>query len=224
MTVEVTTRGLDSIIERLHGLPETIERAETLAVNAGVRYAHTAASRGIREQVNLPARYLGSAASGGNDRLKITKYAKPGDPEAVIRGRERPTSLARFVVGSKTLGKRTPGRPVRVKVSAKGSAKTMPGAWLMRLRAGRVLDDDTFNVGLAVRLKPGESINKREFVNTFGDYEFGENRRSPRAGRMYMLYGPSVAQVFDDVAVDIEGPVSTRVEAEFVRQFERLNK
>lgn len=224
MTVEITTRGLDSLLAYFKRLPSIAAEAEVLAVNDGIRFAHTAASRGIRDQVNFPARYLGAAASGGNDRLKIVKYAKEGDAEAVLRGRERPTSLARFVVGSKATGKRTAGRAVRVKVSAKGGAVTMPGAWLMRLKAGKVLDDDTFNLGLAVRLKSAQSINKRSFVRAFGEAGFGEKPGKLQFGRMYMLYGPSVAQVFDDVAVDIEGPVSTRVEAQFVRQFERLSK
>lgn len=212
MSVEVATRGLDSLVSFFERLPKIAEEASVLAVNAGARFAHTAGSKGIREQVAFTARYLGSATDGGNARLGIVKKARGGDVEAVVRGRERPTSLARFAVGTKTLGRRTSGRPVRVKVSARGSAKALPGAWLMRLRQGGVLDDENFNVGLAIRLKPGQTINKREFVG-------GTTR-----GGLTMLYGPSVAQVFRDVARDIEGPVSSKVETEFVRQFERLSK
>lgn len=218
MSVEITTRGLEQLVDFFERLPEIADKASILAVNTGARFAHSAGSKGIRDQVNFSARYLGSANDGGNARLGIVKRARGGDVEAVVRGRERPTSLARFAVGTKTVGRRTPGRPVRVKVSARGGAKTLPGAWLMRLRAGNSLTDDNFNLGLAIRLKPGQKLNKREFADTFGDYSMSGK------SRMVMLYGPSVAQVFRDVARDIEAPVSDKVEAEFVRQFERLSK
>lgn len=224
MSIEITTRGLDQLIERFRKMPAAVEEAEVLSINRGIRFAHTASSREIRDQVNLKASYLGSASTGGNDRLRITRYAKAGSMEAVLRGRERPTSLATYTVGSRRLGKRTRGRPVRVKVSAKGGAVSMPGAWLMHLRAGKVLDDDTFNDGLAIRLKPGQTINKRQLANSFGDFEFGEKRETPKSGRMYMLYGPSVAQVFDTVSQDVQEPVAEFVEREFIRQFERLSR
>lgn len=217
MTVEITTRGLEEALAYFERLPSIAEEAAVLAVNAGARFGHTAGSRGIREQVALPARYLGSAAQGGNDRLRIAKFAKAGNAEAIIRGRERPTSLTRFVTGSKALGRRTKGRPVQVKVSTKGGTVAMPGAWLMRLKSGKVLDDETSNLGLALRLKPGQRINKREFPA-------GVSSEKGKASGLMMLYGPSVAQVFRDVARDIEGPVSTKVESEFVRQFERLSQ
>lgn len=219
MTVEITTRGLQELIDYFDRLPEIVAQAEVLAVNAGARFAHTAGSRGIREQVNFKSGYLGSAASGGNDRLGIARYAKKGDTEAVLVARTRPTSLATFVQGSKTVGKRTPGRAVRVKVAAGGSEVKMPGAWLMRLKAGKVLDDETSNLGLAIRLKPGQTINKRVLP---AGVRVGE--KGGRASSMMMLYGPSVAQVFNTVAQDIEGPVSTRVEDEFIRQYERLSR
>lgn len=212
MSVEIATRGLEALIAYFEKLPEAADKASVLAVNEGARYGQVQGSRGIRDQVAFSARYLGKPSDGASARLGIVKRARGGDVEAVIRGRERPTSLARFAEGSKTLGRRTAGRAVRVKVAARGGAVKMPGAWLMRLRQGTSLDDDSFNVGLAVRLKPGQTLNKREFVA-------GNGRKG-----VYMLYGPSVAQVFRDVARDLQGPVSARVESEFIRQFERITK
>jgi hypothetical protein len=79
----------------------------------------------------------------------------------------------------------------------------------MRLRRGKSIEGDSFNIGLAIRLKPGETIrNKREMV------AFSKG--------LYLLYGPSVGQVFDDVAIDMEPMLSDRMEDEFVRQFNRL--
>lgn len=219
MTVEITTRGLDALQALFEKLPEVAEQASVLAVNEGARFGHARASRIIRGQVNFKAGYLG-AANNRNGRLAIIKRAKGGDVEAVIRGRERPTSLARFVQGSRAPGRKAP----TVKVAAGGRSIKLKGAWLMKLRAGKVLDDDTFNVGLAIRIKPGMKLNKREFANTYGDYRVGERDNADSRGGVYMLYGPSVAQVFRSVARDIQEPVSARVEAEFVRQFERLAK
>lgn len=210
VSVQVETRGLEALIAYFESLPEKADEASIFAVNEGARYGQTQGSKGIRDQVAFSARYIGSANDGASARLGIIKRARSGDVEAIVRGRERPTSLARFAVGSKVVGRRTPGRPVRVKVAARGGAVTMPGAWLMRLRQGTRLDDESFNVGLAVRLKPGQTLNKREFASSKG-----------RNG-LHVLYGPSVAQVFRDVARDLQGPVSARVENEFIRQFERL--
>ena len=215
MTVYVSLNGLDQFVELVAEFPERTRKAATLAVNDAARFGQRLGSKEIRKQVGFTARYLGSATDGANARLGITKLARGEDTEAVIRGRERPTSLARFVTGSKSLGRRSAGNPVRVEVDP-GKTKALPGAWLMKLRAGRALDDDSFNVGLAIRLKPGQKINKREFADVYGDYNMSRN------GRVLMLYGPSVAQVFRDVAQDIEGPVADKLQDEFVRQWERL--
>jgi hypothetical protein len=219
MSVEVTTRGLKSLVAFFDSLPETAEAAQILAVNEGARFAQVRGSESIRDQVNFSKGYLGTPSMGAAARLGITQRARANDVEAVVRGRERPTSLARFAVGNKSFGKRSPGRPVRVQVSKRGGAKTLPGAWLMRLRSGASLSDENFNVGLAIRLAPGQSINKREFADTFGDFSMQGTK-----SRFMLLYGPSVAQVFRDVAGDLQGIVSSRVEDEFIRQFERLKK
>jgi len=212
MTVEIVSRGLEELRDYFERLPSVAQQASVLAVNRGAQFGSTLARRETRDQVNFSASYLNAEASDGRPRLGIVKRARGDDVEAVIRGRERPTSLARFVVGSRALGRRTSGRPVRVKVKSGGSTVGMPSAWLVRLRAGKRLDDEVFNVGLAIRLKPGVRINKKQF----GVQSFGRN--------VYLLYGPSVAQVFRSVARDLSDPVSDVVVEEFVRQFERLSK
>lgn len=217
MTIEVATRGLKELLEYFERLPHIAEEASILAVNDSAAFSQRTGSKGIRSQVNLTAGYLGSPNDGAGARLGITKRAHAGDVEAVVRGRERPTSLARFAVGTKTPGRRTAGRPVRVKVAASGAARVMPGAWLVRLRSGRNMDDDNFNLGLAVRLRPGQRLNKREMSTPIG-------APSKDGSRVYLLYGPSVAQVFREVAQTLQDPVSDRVESEFIRQFERLSK
>ncbi|MGH8074287.1 MAG: hypothetical protein ACREO4_09455 [Lysobacter sp.] len=206
MTVEVTFRGLDDVRKMVAGIPETVDRASAFAINEAARYGQAESSRRIREQVAFSARYVGSAEDP-NSRLRVSKRAKPGDLEAVIAGRTRPTSLAQFVQGS---FKRN--RPVRVKVSATKGAQMIPNAFPMKLRRGTgVYNPENANVGLAIRLGKDEAVrNKRQMVQV--------------SGSLYLLYGPSVDQVFRDVRFDVQAPVGDVLESSFLRNFARFNR
>jgi len=170
-----------------------IKRFAAQAVNATARRYRTESSRRIRDQVNFPARYLDSKQDGN---LRITSNATADAMEAVISARFRPTSLARFVKGAKTHGRKSP----TVEVSP-GSREKMNRAFLMNLRSG--------NIGLAVRLAPGERLeNKRRMVRM--------------SNGLYLLYGPSVDQVFREVADDVSGDAGEYLENEFLRLSEAL--
>jgi hypothetical protein len=67
------------------------------------------------------------------------------------------------------------------------------------------------NTGLAVRLKPGEKIK-----GSTGAVQMAEN--------LYLLYGPSVDQVFRGVAEDRSGDLMNMVSSKFLRQFARLSR
>lgn len=208
MTVDVTFRGLDEVRKRVAGTPERVDAASVFAVNEAARYGQAESSRRIREQVAFKASYVGSAEDPGA-RLRVAKRARAGDLEAVIAGRTRPTSLAQFQTGAK-LGK---GGYVRVRVSATKGAKTIPGAFPMKLRRGNVYDPGSVNQGIAVRLKDGKlpsGLNKKQMVQVDGS--------------LYLLYGPSVDQVFRDVRYDVQEPVADVLESSFLRNFARLNR
>ena len=80
----------------------------------------------------------------------------------------------------------------------------------MRLRAGTADIETKSNLGLALRLRPGESVlNKRQMVQV--------------SGNLYLLYGPSVDQVFRSVAEDIAPEATDILEAEFLRLIDRMN-
>jgi hypothetical protein len=183
-------RGLDSI-------PKDVTLAAMRAVNKATDRARTSSSKLMREQVDFPARYL----SGQDGRLEITQRATEGNLEAAITGRFRPTSLARFARSG------TPGKNgVRVEV-APGFAKLMRRAFLIRLRAGTADLDTKSNLGLAIRLKPGETIqNKKKAVQL--------------KNGLVLLYGPSVDQVFRTVASDVAPETADFLEAEFLRLME----
>lgn len=193
-TYVVAVEGLAEL-KSFDTLPQDILVAARRAVNKTTDRAYAASGRGIRMQVNLPARYV----TGKNGRLRIKSKASGTRLEGVIEGRQRPTSLARFASGG------APGRKGGVTVEVKpGGARFMKRAFLMRLRSGAQLTDTKFNLGLAIRLREGESIrNKREMI------------RLDR--NLYLLYGPSIDQVFRDVADDVAPQTADYLEAEFAR-------
>jgi hypothetical protein len=151
----------------------------------------------IESQVDFPSGYLSQP-----DRLGVSRKATPNNLEAVITARDRPTSLARFARGQSVANTR--GKGVRVQVKP-GQAKLLPKAFLVNLNNG--------NLGLAIRLKDGQSLRNK---NDGRMVKLGKNT--------YLLYGPSVDQVFGDVADGNSSEISRLVSNQFFRQFARLTR
>lgn len=122
-------------------------------------------------------------------RLTVTQTAKPGSLTGSITARDRPTSLARFAKGSTKEG-------VRVGVKY-GQSKLIRKTFIMKLKGG--------NEGLAMRVPYGSTPNKA----------FKPYRLTPQ---LFLLYGPSVEQVFKSVAQQ-ETPTAIGI---FEREFDRL--
>lgn len=204
--IDIETSGIADFDRMIRRLGDDATLAARLAVNDGAEFARRLGAGEIRKQVNLPARYV----TGGNAaaRLAVRKKAHNEDLEAIVTGRDRATSLARFASGSKAPGRRR--TPVKVRVKAQGAAKAIPGAFFVRLRRGsQDVGPDAFNVGLAIRLKPGQRLT-------------GARQAVPFANGLYLLYGPSVGQVYRDVAEDSAGPVSDYVADRFAHHIERF--
>jgi hypothetical protein len=183
--------------------PQISARAAALALNTvAERDAMKVLRQGIEQEVNLPDDYV-------KPRIVVKRKAYAAHLEVVLAARQRPTSLARFAPGQFPGGKGARTRPVTVQV-APGRPQQLKRAFLIRLRAGKALTDENFNVGIAVRLKPGEKIaDKRKMV--------------PFGGGLYLLYGPSVDQVMRDVADEKTPVILQAVEDEYLRQFNRLS-
>lgn len=181
-------------------IQEHVRMAAIQAINKTAEHSRTLGARRIGEQVALSASYLSQA----NGRLVISKKAQGLSLSAAITGRFRPTSLARFSKGA------VPGqRGAKVTVKP-GHLKQIPRGFFIRLRSGAVLTETQYNLGLAIRLKPGERlINKKQFV------QLGKN--------LYLLYGPSVDQVFRSVAPEISPDAAEFLEREFKRLMDRRN-
>lgn len=184
--------------------PEKLKRAQMLAINKVARDGRAMFARDVRDQVNLPASYV----SANDKRLFVAQQASPFRAEAIIRASGRPTSLARYAQNP-TSAKRGQGVVLEV---APGRARFMRRAFFMRLPRGASLTDTQFNLGLAIRLRPGERIeNKTSAVRV--------------ASGLYLLYGPSVDQVFrsadgDGIATDRAPVLAERLEREFLRLLE----
>lgn len=188
----VAVEGL-SELDDISGLAPKIARYAQMAINTTARDRRSDSAKEIRQQINFPARYL----SGSNGRLTVSQKASPRRLEAAITGRDRPTSLARFATSRDPAASRRKGG-VSVTV-APGETKFMQGAFLMNLRGG--------NLGLALRLKPGETIRNKTQV-----------RRVSKG--LYLLYGPSVNQVFRGVAEDGAPETADKLQREFLRLLE----
>lgn len=178
----------------LEALPKRIQQNAVRAVNYAAKRGRTRAAKEIRQQVNFPASYLYDSAG----RLTV-QTAKTISDLAEIRGHWRPTSLARFATRG-TVGK--PGVSLQVKP---GKATRSNRMFLIRLRAGTADLETKSNMGLAIRLKPGERVT-------------GKLTTVQMKNGLTLLYGPSISQVFRSVAAD-ETPA---VEEDLTREFLRL--
>lgn len=181
MKFVIAVEGLDAL-DDIENLDDRILLRARQAINATLRRARTRANQDIRQQVAFKARYLGT-------RLRITQYAQGRDLQGTILGTDRPTSLARFSSGTKRLS-------VQV---APGRRKRMGRAFLLPLRGG--------NIGLALRLKPGERLRNKKRVT-----QVSKN--------LYLLYGPAVNQVFAGVAEDRADDFALYLQDEFTRLME----
>ncbi|EBI5392062.1 hypothetical protein DRC10_23480 [Salmonella enterica] len=208
MSVNVLAIGSDELKGYLEQVPEIANNSIRMAINSvAAGKGMTLIKKSMTDEIAFPTGYLNA------DRLKLTKRATTSNLEAVIVGRKRATSLARFVTGGAmvTNSKRPGGVQVRVK---KGKTTYLKNAFLVRLNKGASLTEDQYNVGLAVRLSAGESLsNKRS-----------QHKSWLVPGRVALLYGPSVDQVFAEVSGTVAPKIGDMVAAEFHRNFARLSK
>lgn len=179
---------------------EEIKRAAYRAINKVARDSRVKIARKVRNQVNLPARFV----APGSKNLYVSQQATSGSLSATITARGRPTSLSRFVRGTPKVG--TAGVHVEV---APGKARFMKRAFLIKLPQGSASIETKYNSGLAIRLRPGERL---------------ANKVSSRkvASGLYLLYGPSVDQVFRSrdgtgVATDMIPEIEQDLTTEFFR-------
>jgi hypothetical protein len=206
MTVTVVTAGSDDLERYFRTMPEMTARAMRLAINGTAKgKGMSAIKTAMLDEVAFPNGYLNA------DRLRVTRLASDTKLEAAILGRKRATSLARFVTGNPVPNSKMPGG-VSVRVKS-GRTTYLKNAFVVRLNKGASLTEDNFNLGLAVRLKAGEQISNKRTTH--------QSWLVP--GKVALLYGPSVDQVFSGVITELQPKLGAMVAGEFYRQFERLS-
>ena len=204
MTVSVDLAEVIGLEDFLDAVPDITRKAASQSINRVVSGSGLAQYRkGVAKEVAFPNGYI------NDDRLGVTQKSSPNKLEARITSRQRATSLARFAT-SGSVGSR---RGVSVRVKKGGGSTFMKNAFLVRLKAGTILNEDSFNVGLALRLKPGQTVIGKK-----------DSTRMVRLdANVVLLYGPSVDQVLRTGVAEREPPaVVDDIVTEFYRNFQRL--
>jgi len=183
-------------------MPDNVKSALIGALNRTADRTRTRADRKIQEEVAFPASYLRPSEG----RLVVSQKARAESLQAVVTGRGRPTSLARFAVGSKP---RSGDKLGSVSVTVKpGQKADISRAWIISLPGA----PDSKNLGLAVRTEggPPRGAYAPKQLKAFGP-------------NVWLLYGPSVDQVLfsarnnGGVVEEITPDVIADLEAEFGR-------
>ena len=177
---------------------DQIAKVASKAINGVTRKSRAEIKRRIRSEVNFPVRFLDGKG------LQISQFAKPTDLESIITARGRPTMLSRFLTSAPRSGR----AGVSVEVEP-GKARFMRRVFSLKLPQGSAGVETKYNLALAIRLRKGERLrNKTSF------------RRLE--SNLYVLYGPSVDQVFrakdgDGIATDMVPKIERDLEKEFLR-------
>lgn len=192
----VDIEGLEGFVRRM---PDVARQAQALAISDTAEWARNLAKREFLASVNLPDDAVIAR------RFRVSQRATVARPESTITADRNPLGLSRFVVGPKKAGTPHPRTQVRVG----GSVKTwsQPGgdnyAFLIPTPNGAA------GVGLAIRTK--EPLRN--------------SRAARKIGRdLYLLYGPSVDQMFGQMIPALIPRVRAKATAEFNRQIERLTR
>ncbi len=191
--------GLEAFedIEKMSG---EIRLKAAQAINRITRDGRSMIAMQIGREVNFPPGYLNPSKK----KLFVAKQANRNDLEGVIRASSIPSSLARFAQGNIR-----PNQRGGVTVRVGKRTETLRRAFLMKLRSGNAPIETKYNLGLAIRLRPGEKLANKKFVRQI-------------SSGLYLLYGPSVDQVFASrdgtgVAEQSSDRLSRDLENEFLR-------
>lgn len=197
--IEVDLSSLDRVKDYFDSFIDVASQSMAFALNRVVPGAALKRYKtDMLEQTAFPAGYL-------DQRVTVTQLATVSDLTAKITGRDRATSLARFVT-SGALGQ----SGVEVTVNP-GNSRPIKSGFLVSLKRGNE-DGAGGNIGLAIRLKPGQTLQNTTKSDSLVYL----------AKNVVLLYGPSVGQVLDDVAENDEDAVVEDIMSEFDRQFVRL--
>lgn len=196
-------KALGGLSDSIEALPEKIRESARIALNDVLKSGKGRGEyiKAMKGDINFPEGYI------DEDRFGVTQFATNDKLEVVLTARQRPVSLARFATGAKTPGQS--GVTVGVK---RGRSSFLEKSWIVRLRQGNLLTEDNFNLGLAVRIKPGQVIRRKRDTTSMVRL----------SGNVFLLYGPSIDQVFRTTADKATPQVIDFILKEYNRQAARI--
>jgi hypothetical protein len=208
--INVKTIGAASL-----NLIKNFEKAEVTArfraVNYAARRMRVEASKQIRQQVNLSAKYL-------NETLTVSRTATRAQPEAIIKARARPTRLATYSAVQLLAKPKYPERAKGDSLRGIPAGSKQGGVSVkVRKKGGRIKARRFF----FVPLKSGKSGFQE---SGSGGKVMGVFRRIAPGkgwtGKLEHLYGPSVDQLFKRISKSKE--LIDRTKDDFEREYTRI--
>lgn len=199
--IEFNTQGLDDLAEYFETFPQRAPEAARRAVNYAARKFGKDSAAKIASKLNFRTK-LYNDTNPGKGRIAV-RLASSATLTAVVSASSEPLLLAKFGVNLPKTGSVRGISPV-VKVGA--SSRELHSAFYTRFKNG--------TVGLAVRLKKGESLRNRHSKKSYP-----LRRGDPN---VQILYGPSLDQAFESQVKDALTPVEKTIRSEFFRQLEVL--
>lgn len=203
--IEIDLNSLVDLDKMLKAFPTRTRQAASMAINqTAKREALTNVRRDMMQQVNWKARYL-------QERTGLAQMASVNNLKATIYARDTPTMLNRFRPDPNSVPKRAKkGQGTGVKVRVKpSSTKVMKRAFVHQFGGSG-------NIAVMVRTKGG--ISEPPKGVTSGGAKFVSSMRA------WILYAPSIDQVMWGTAEQNRERIEKYLVAEFLRQFNRLNK
>lgn len=190
--IEIDLGNLLDLRTYFEAMPERTERAAALAIN---RVAERQAQTLIKREMlkNIAFKY-----GYVTKHIGVGKYASPSNLYAVIEAKDTPTTLFRFTGMSVA-----PRGKTKVKVTVgTGNTKIMDGAFYATLRG-----------------TPQVMLRTKTNAPPRGIARGGGKQIAPH---LWLLYAPSVDQVFRTVADDEIPAIENELVYEFRRQFARI--
>ncbi len=168
------------------------DEALRVAINKAGPKIRTLSGQKIREEINVTAGFLSETDSSGRKRLDFIRATR-NKLTGSIRSQSRGLLLSHFEHGAKAslFGNIfTPSYPIKVRVK-KGAGQIKP------VKGG----PDVYGEPFYIRLRNSNKVG------------IGMWRRSPgsRGGRVDILYGPSVSQVFTKVKDSVAPEAGTEL-------------
>lgn len=168
------------------------DEALRVAINKAGPKIRTLSSKRIREEINVTAGFLSETDSSGRKRLDFVRATR-NNLSGAVRTQSRGLLLSHFEHGAKASllgGIFTPSYPIKVRVK-KGAGQ------IKQVKGG----PDVYGEPFYIRLRNSNAVG------------IGMWRRSPgvRGGRVEVLYGPSVSQVFRKAKDEIAPEANTEL-------------